>query len=830
MLKHYLIVALRNLIKHKINSLIKVLGLALGLAAALLVMIVNYSELTWDAFWPDAERIYMVSTKTSGRTPPSMDLMGEANFQQVREQLASQFWMTQLASTQTSVSVLENNSASPVSHRININRVDPDFLTIFPARLIQGDASTFAQNPNSAVISQSVAEQLFGKNNPLGKTVQLTLEPMPEQRESGALPELYPVTIIAVVDIDNPRSHIMPALFFPQVDYPQMDPNKTGYMRETYIKSRKPMTPSAVAATLNAAAEATLPEDENLRKLRRLEYNVMPITERHMHDANSDGNQKRVVIVSVLGVLILIVAISNFINLSLAGYVSRQKEVALRRIQGARVLQLFWQYWLETLIYILLACLGALIICELLVPQLRVELQMPLVNGIFVSPLLALLCGVIVLLVTLIIALYPAIYFSRINAASILRANRSSENAVSIVTRKMLLIMQFFAVGALIVGLSSIRLQLNLIDAYEPGYKTKDIVMTVNQGAPPNAEKLLVIKQQIAQLPGVVASAAVLGDVPGRQELTMEISTRVNEQEQVLNVMFDWVADADYFSTMGMQQVAGARELLASSFKPTTDSGQPNPDMGVILCRATAARLGFATPDAAIGQSIELFRQPGVPKVASGKVVAVVENSHIGSHKKPPMNCMFISLGRVAGGTMPFAVSFSSTPTEQDINAIKKIWEEATGAVPHHWLFSNALADRYKNERRVQLFVSGFALAALAIGLLGIYGITALNTQKRAREIALRKLHGANQWKIIGLLNRDFSLLVIIANLLAWPCAIYLINIWLEDFHQHFSPLLWLPVFCLAALGISLLMVWLTATTHTFATGRMRPAEVLRNE
>lgn len=830
MLKHYLIVALRNLIKHKINSLIKVLGLALGLAAALLVMIVNYSELTWDRFWPDAEQIYMVSTKASGRTPPTMDSMGEANFQQVREQLAKQFWMTQLAPTQTSVRVQENNSDSAVSHRISINRVDPDFLTIFPARVIQGDISAFAQNPNSAVISQVIAEQLFGKKNPLGKTVELTLEPTLEQRESGALPQLYPVTIIAVVDIDNPRSHIMPALFFPQIDYPQMDPDKPGYMRETYIKSRQAMAPSAIEAALNAAAEAMLPADEHLRKLRRTEYVLMPITERHMHDTNSDGNQKRVVILSVLGVLILIVAISNFINLSLAGYVSRQKEVALRRIQGARVRQLFWQYWLETLIYIVLACLGALIICELLVPQLRAELQMPLVDGIFVSPLLALLCALIVLAVAFIIALYPAVYFSRINAATILRANRSTENPVSIMTRKLLLVVQFFAVGALIVGLASIRLQLNVIDAYEPGYKTKDIVMTINQGTPPSAEKLLVIKQQIAQLPGVIASAAVLGDIPGRQELIMEINSRVNEQEQVLNVMFDWIADADYFSTLGIQQIAGTRELLEASFKPVAGTGQINPDMGVILCRTTAARLGFATPEAALGQSIGLFRQPGAPNVATGKVVAVVENAHIGSHKKPPMDCMFIALSRVAGSGMPFAVNFAHAPTEQDINAVKKIWEESTGALPHHWLFSGSLADRYKNERRVQLFVSGFALAALAIGLLGIYGITALSTQKRAREIALRKLHGANQWQIIALLNRDFALLVMLANLLAWPCAIYLINIWLEDFHRHFLLSLWLPVFCVAALGLSLLMVWLTATAHSFATGRMRPAEVLRDE
>jgi putative ABC transport system permease protein len=179
---------------------------------------------------------------------------------------------------------------------------------------------------------------------------------------------------------------------------------------------------------------------------------------------------------------------------------------------------------------------------------------------------------------------------------------------------------------------------------------------------------------------------------------------------------------------------------------------------------------------------------------------------------------------------MPFAMNFDHELSPQEIESIKSLWTNAAGTPPHHWLFANSLADRYRNEQRLQLFMSGFALVALMIGLLGIYGITALNTQKRAREIALRKLHGAKHSQIIRLLNRDFSLIAILANLIAWPIALYAVSSWLENFHQHFSLALWLPVFCAAALAISLLVVWLTVTLHSLSIGHLRPAEVLRDE
>lgn len=832
MFKHYLIIALRNLVKNKINSAIKIIGLGLGLAAVLTVIIVNYSELTWDSFWQDADQIYLVRSESwIGNRQEVMDVVSEIHYPQLRASLNDQLWMTKIEPSSTEVSLVEADESVPLPKPMLITQVDPDFLAIFQPEVLAGDLSAFSQNPDVAVISQTIAKQIFGKESPLGKLLEFRLPPTIAQQQSGEQPALQQVRIIAIVDIDNSRSHVIPSIFFPRLQNPPIAPDQGSYMRDTYVKAKKGLEASHIETLLNKAGEASFSNDEEEHKYNRAKYSLMPIAERHMNDSASEGNRTRVVVLSLLGIVILIVAIGNFISLGLAGYVARQKEVALRRMQGAGIAQLIAQYWLENLLYVAVSFLLALILCELFLPHLAGLLQFPLVDGIFVSPVIALICATIVLLVSLVIACYPAIYFSKMNPAIILRANRSTETPASIITRKVLLLVQFIALASLVIGLAAIHSQLKLINEYQPGYKTQGTVMFMGQGnVSLNKTQRETLKQQLNKMPGFIAAASPVGDIPGRNEHTMNISTKVNDELSEHTVIYDWLSDADYFDAYGIALIAGTKENIITSLNKTFSRNQNGPAMEAILCRATATAMGFTSPQEALGQTIEVFKQPGMLQAPSAKIIGVVENVHIGDHKKAPMDCMYMTLNTIGVNGLPLAVSFDRKLSEQEINNIKTLWDAVAGAPPHHWLFANSLADRYRNEQRLQLFMSGFALVALMIGLLGIYGITALNTQKRAREIALRKLHGAKQWQIIRLLNRDFSLIAILANLIAWPIALYAVSSWLENFHQHFSLALWLPVFCAAALAISLLVVWLTVTLHSLSIGHLRPAEVLRDE
>lgn len=832
MFKHYLLIALRNLLKNKINSAIKIIGLGLGLAAVLTVILVNYSELTWDAFWKDADQIYLVRGESRiGNREDVWDVISENRYPQLRASLTDQLWMTKIESSNTELSRLQNNEPVPFPKPMPITQVDPDFLAIFQPEVLAGDLSTFAQHPDVAAISKTIATQIFGQEDPLNKILQFRMPPTIAQQQSGEMPALQQVRIIAVVDIDNSRSHIRPAIFFPRLENPPIAADQVTYMREIYVRAKNHLDANQLESLLNSTAEANLSAEEQENKHSRVKYSVMPIAERHMNDNSSGGNRTRAVVLSLLGLLILLVAIGNFISLGLAGYVARQKEVALRRMQGAGIGQLVAQYWLENLLYVAAAFLLALIMCELFLPHLAGLLQFPLVEGIFVSPLLAAICAAMVLLVSLLIACYPALYFSRMNPAIILRANRSTETPISIITRKVLLLVQFVALVSLVIGLAAIHSQIKLINQYQPGYKTEGIVMFIGQSNTGLGEiQRETLKQQLTKMPGFIAAASPMGDIPGRNEHTMDISTNENDEPRELKVIYDWLADADYFETYGIKLIAGTKENIITSLKKPFSKEASGPSFDTILCRATATALGFATPQAALGQSIYVFKQPGLPQAPPAKIIGVIENVHIGDHRKAPMDCMYMTINTIGVGGVAFAMNFDHELSTQEIDSIKTLWSNAAGAPPHHWLFANSLTDRYRNEQRLQLFMTGFALVALIIGLLGVYGITALSTQKRAREIALRKLHGANHWQIIQLLNRDFSLLALLANMIAWPIAIYAVSGWLQNFHLQIAISVWMPIFCASALLISLASVWFTVTLHSLSIGHLRPAEVLRDE
>lgn len=825
---HYLRIALRNLIKNPLNSLIKTLGLALGLAGVFLVMIVNYSELTWDSFWVDADKIYFLRGKNgAGNREGFQDSISEIDYIQFRASLNDRLWLTEMRFNSAVVSWSDDAAIQTHNTQLLTVQVAADFIAIFQPNVIAGDLEAFATDPNTAFITRKAAQQLFGDQNPIGKQVMIPpRKTFAQQIDNQELSPIY-AKIIAVVDMDNARSQIPGGLYHPKLDYPLLKKLEYFEQWEIYVKPKEDLDAASITSLLNQVVDNNLSQATEELGLRDTEYQLMPISDRHLHDNRSSGNQQRIMVLGMLGLLILIVALSNFINLSLAGYVARQKEVALLRIHGASKPQLFWQYWLDSAVYVGIACLAALIVCELVLPQLKIDLQIPLVDGILVDPLLALCVALLLLVVSWLIALYPAIYFSKQSASTILRANRSAENKFSIFARKILLILQFIAASGLIIGLASIYMQLKLIDNYQPGYKTKDIVMLVDRsGLSVDASKMDVIQHQLKSLPGVIAASNVIAVIPGQQETTEDVTVKMHDKVFTVKTNADWYVSPDFFSAMGIPIIAGNRETIAAGFELTPE-GAALPTQ-VVLCRSTVLQLGFKTPQEALGQPVEIFKWIGKDQGIVSNVRAVIEDVHLGDHKLKPKPCMYMQLGGVSGALV-YAINFSHATNEQEVEQIKKIWESVTGAKPHHWLFSGSLADQYRQERNIEWFLMLFALVALVIGILGVYGMTALSTQKRAREIALRKLHGANVWQIIGLINRDITLLVIIANLIAWPIAGYLVHRWLENFYQHFSISIWLPQFFVLALIIGLASVWFIASAHSLAQKNLRPVDALRN-
>ncbi|HSC67687.1 MAG TPA: ABC transporter permease [Cellvibrio sp.] len=825
MVKHYLLIAMRNLLNDKLNSAVKIFGLALGLAASLIVVIVNYSELTWDSFWPEAEQIHLVRTESvvNGKTQ-LLDRVSIEVIDLAKETMADSLWITPLIASNVTAVVEKTGGTAPLVQEVLINHVTPDFLSIFNPTVIAGDTRNFSNDPYTLLINQSTAKLIFGQENPLGKIITINHPPQPGDSQSSPSTQQY--KIIAIVDVDEPRSQIRAGLFAPYRAQPQGESSdrRISYSWPTYIKAKKPLANEQILELLNEHVAAKLPQ---LNPHDRINLLLLPLVDQHLDSVESTGSRQRVLILYSLGLLILWIAVSNYINLAIAGYVTRQKETALRRIQGANICSLFLQYWLESFLLVLLSGFIALIMVELSIPSVVNLLNLPLATNSFSDPLLTTAIAGLLLAVSLVLAAYPTFYFSRITPALILRANRSTENRLSLYTRKALFVVQFIGVSFLLIALAAIALQLNQLANYQPGYQTDRIAFFIHRDTRAlNTGQLNSLKQQINAVPGVVSSSRMLGVIPGDGSGPMEVNRLIGNQPYKVELASAWVADSDYFATYAIALVAG-NSFPTKLTDTTTDN---HSRMTAVLCRSALAPLGFKSADDAIGNNIDLFRRPDQPKGVDVKVVGVTEDVHLGNHHKAPLPCLFISFDLDPSANTPYAVRFEHAPTEQQLEAIQTIWADITGNKPHHWLLENSLADQFKIERTLEKFLYGFAAVALVIGLLGIYGAAAINAQKRTKEIALRKLHGASQFKIVTLLNRDFALLVILANLIAWPLAFYVAARWLENFYRHFDLWLWLPLFSATNLLLCLGLTWLTVSGHALLIAKTKPAHALRNE
>ncbi|HSX50191.1 MAG TPA: ABC transporter permease [Cellvibrio sp.] len=828
MVKHYLLIALRNLLNDKLNSAVKISGLALGLAASLIVVIVNYSELTWDSFWPEAEQIQLLRTESvvNGKVQ-LFDRVSAEVMDLTKETMTDSIWITPLIATNVTAVVGKTDGIAPLVQEVLINHVTPDFLSIFNPTVIAGDTRNFSNDPYTLLINQSTAKLLFGQENPLGKIITINHPPQPGDSQGSPATQQY--KIIAIVDIDEPRSQIRAGLFVPYRAQPQSEPSerRVSYSWLTYIKAKKPSADEQIVDLLNQNVAAKLPQTHPQDHIK---FSLLPLVDQHLDGIETQGSRQRVLVLYSLGLLILWIAVTNYINLAIAGYVKRQKETALRRIQGAGIRSLFLQYWLESFLLVLLAGFIALIMAELSIPSVINLLNLPLATNIFSDLFLTASIAGLLLFVSLVLAAYPTLYFSRITPALILRANRSTENRLSLYTRKILFVVQFIGVSFLLIALASIALHLSQLSHYQPGYQTDRIALFINRDVRAmNAGQLNTLRQQINAVPGVVSSSRMLGVIPGDGSGTMEVNSLIGNQPYKVELASSWVADSDYFATYAIPFLAGDT-FPTKLTNQNNNATQSQNSMTAVLCRSALAPLGFKSADDAIGNNIDLFRRPDQPKGVDVKVVGVTQDVHLGDHRKAPLPCMFISFDLDATANTPFAVRFERAPTEQQLEAIQSIWKDITGNRPHHWLFENSLADQFKIERTLEKFLYGFALVALLIGLLGIYGIAAINAQKRTKEIALRKLHGASQFKIVTLLNRDFSLLVILANVITWPLAFYAVAQWLENFYRHFDLWLWLPIFSATSLLLCLGLTWLTVSGHALLVAKTKPAHALRDE
>ncbi|TFU03294.1 FtsX-like permease family protein [Polymorphobacter arshaanensis] len=839
MLKNYMTVAFRSLANNRAFALINILGLAIGMAACLLLLLFVRYETTYDQWLPGHETAYQVQTfhndPENGRTSAQ-----QMSAYVVGRTLAKDFpEIAQVAYVSMGKPVILQDGAATTAEVMMAER---NFLDIVQLPLVRGDRRTAFRDMNSLLLTQSEAAKRFGSADPMGKTLSMV--------RNGKTVD-YRVTGILK---DIPRnSHIKMAYLVPfnpdlmgwqpefykaygwnsGYNYVQLKPGKSFADIEPRLAAweKRNIAPNNVGGTMVSEGDTT-------------DWKLAPVTAVHLGPATDSAmtptnDAKSITTFALIALLILTMACINFTNLSTARAGHRAREVALRKVMGASRRQLIIQFLGESLLVAGLAMVVALAIVELVLPRLSDFLGADLNlryfgDGGVLLPVLGL-----TLLVGLAAGAYPALVLSGFDPAPVLKSNRSgTETASGGVARlfgagglrSALVVLQFAVSIALTICTAVVTAQTFYARSADAGYSRDGLLQVTGIGRKqiqPVADNMVEAIGRIDGVHGV-----------GRTTIGVATDSRINTLVRVDGnpqpvLMSSYNVDTGFFKAMGLKPLAG-RDFDRAN--PHDDAQFPEGDMAAqaalagrginILVNASGAKqLGFANPADAVGKTIRTGMVDEKFGLVPTTIVGVVPDIQLRSFREPVEPIMFV-YDRSYMSDMVVRVDAARAGAVRD--KVEAVWKSYAAQVPFEAQFADAIvAQQYDaDEARAKTF-AGFAGLAIFVACLGLYGLAAFTAERRTREIGIRKVLGARNRDIVRLLVWQFSRPVLIANLIAWPVAWWLMRDWLDGFARRIDlgPQ-WFVLAGLLAAGIAAA----TIIGHALRVASRSPALALRYE
>lgn len=810
MFKNYFKVALRNLWKNKGFSAINIIGLAVGIAVCLLITLYVIDELGYDKFNAKADRIYRVDgdIQFGGNhfiLAVAPDPMGPAlkkDFPQVEQYVRFRGYGGFLVKKGT-----ENVSES------NVIYADSTLFDVFTLPMVDGDPKTALTAPHSIVITESTAKKYFNTaSNVAGKNFIIN--------DTGN----YKITGV-IKDIPQ-QSHFRYDFFVSLSSSDESRQNNwVSNNFNTYIVLKKGADPKALEKQFDAIVDkyvgpqvkAIMNLDiEAFKKSGNFDrYMLTPLTQIHLHSnkvaelgANSDIQY--VYIFSAIAIFILLIACVNFMNLSTARSANRAKEVGVRKVLGSFKNDLIRQFLMESLLVSFIALLLALVIAWLLLPYFN-QLSSKEISLSFISvPLLLPTLVAIALIVGLLAGSYPAFYLSSFNPAEVLKGKLSGGFKRSWL-RNGLVVFQFWISIVLIVGTVVIYKQLQYIQNIDVGYNREQVLVVKNTDALRTETK--AFEEEVKKLPDV-QGATMTGFLPTsdwRSDSPLFPDATLNQKTAVS--MQIWRVDVNYIPTLGMQMKAGRN--FSTQF--LTDS------TGIIVNEAAAKLLGFKDP---LNKQLYYLNDfnSDTKSVTAYHIVGVVKNFNFNSLREN-VTPLALIYGE-QNGSIAFRINTKNAAAV--ISKIEAIYKKMAPGQPFSYSFMNEDFNRiYTAEQRIGNISVTFAILAIVIACLGLFGLVTYAAEQRIREIGIRKVLGASITNIVGMLSMDFLKLVLIASVIAFPFAWYGMNSWLQDFAYRISISWW--IFVVAGI-VALLIALITVSFQAIRAALMNPVKSLRTE
>lgn len=816
MLRNYLKIAIRNLQQQKAFSFINVIGLTLGLTCCFLILLFVSHELSYDSFHEKAERIYRVTynPKFAGvptalvTLPPPAGPLIASSFPEV-EQTARLF--------RRSASIEAKEGVAGRPDKYEEERFffgDPSIFNIFTVAFLQGNPTTALRDRFSIVITDKVAEKYFGSGNVLGRT--LTLDGR------------HPMTVTGVIKAFPDNSHVyIDLLANYETMFATISEDARKNLPQNWVISHSLtyvlLKPGQSAASVNAKFPQFLLTHANKRFAKDIVYQLQPLTDIHLrsnlaNEVEPTGRMDYVYIFIGVAIITLLIACINFINLATARSLKRAREVGMRKVLGAAQSQLIGQFLGESLLLCLIAFGLALVLINLLLPVLNhltgKALTMTYLLGNW--PLMLAFIG-IALLTGLLAGSYPAFFVAKFLPIKTLKGNFTSGRAKGGMLRQALMVVQFTASVALIIGTIVTYRQLRFVQEQPLGFD-KDYVITIpfksnnlnnifDNPTDSLFTKLKSLKEVLrtnSQIEEVALSSGPLGLGGTRRGVVPEGFIR-NDNLFATSLAIDY----DFIKVYGLDLVAGR----TFSREYGTDQAE-----AFIINESAVKQFKWGSPAQAIGKQLELEGK-------LGKVVGVVKDFHMESLQQP-IESIVLDIDPSVLSMLSVKVKNQHIP--QTLSFIAKQWE---GFFPQkvfeYDFLDRDLARLYERDQRLGNIVAYFAGLALFISCLGLYGLVVLVTQQRVREVGIRKVLGASVTSIVALFSRDFLKLVLVAILIASPIAWYAMNGWLKDFAYRVDIEWWIFV---AAGLLVVLIALLTVCFQSIKAALMNPVNSLRSE
>jgi putative ABC transport system permease protein len=792
MIKNYFKIAWRNLWKNRSFSLINTMGLALGMACAIVIFTLVKYHLSFDNFHADADRIYRIVTEKH-RDVVAYDASVPNGFGKAFKndytfgEKVARVWRID----NELISIQQKQEIKKFRETEGVSFVETDYFDIFNFPLLEGNKNTVLTEPNTAILTKKMAQKYFGNENAVGKTIKI--DNKSDVTITGVLQDL-PVNTYRQTEIFISYQTLT------SLDTTYFDDSWGGINGEMqcFVKLRPQITAAEVEQVLPAYVQKFRPKSKNVHH-----YKLQPLSDIHFDTRYSGVMEKKTLwVLSLIGLFLIITACVNFINLATAQALNRSKEIGIRKVLGSLRGQLFGQFMSETALITLVSACVAVVLAKLVFPFVSQLFHIPITLNVLSDVQLMLFIPLLMLVVTFIAGAYPGFILGGFQPIVALKGKISQQNIGGFNTRRSLIVTQFAISQALIIGMIVIASQMRFAQKADLGFDKEAIVM-IPVGS--QDAKRVTLKQQFQQIKGVESVSLCL--VPPSSEDNSGTEMRLGANTETENFRFiNKAGDADYLNTFGLKLVAGRNLFPSDTVRE------------YVVNETLAKKLNLKSPEELIGKMITVYR-------VKAPIVGVVKDFHDES-LRGDIHPIFIS--NDPEGLSNYAVKINLNNTKTTLSDIEKMWSSMYPERIYEFQFlDEQIAQFYETEQTLLTLIQAFSFIAIFISCLGLFGLVRFMTIQKTKEIGIRKVLGSSVGQIVWIFGKEFSKLIVIAFLIATPIAWYFMNSWLQDFKFRIN--IGVSIFLLA-IASTFLITFLTVGYQAVKAALMNPVKSLRTE